>query len=85
MNIDYLTASRYFKIFNEYGDLGESLSPNQIESTLWLIEELEKVAIPYQQFENVEIIGSWYGWPLIDLLAKSNIFIKKYNIEFLDF
>lgn len=47
----------------------ESLSPNQIASKMWLIEELRNIPLP--QNNKVEIVGSWYGYPLIDYLNKA--------------
>jgi hypothetical protein len=48
----------------------ESISPNQIEGKKWLIEELDKVQIPRDEHGRfkIEIIGGWFGFPLIDLL-----------------
>jgi len=48
----------------------ESISPNQIEGKNWLVEELDKVQIPRDdegRFK-IEIVGGWFGFPLIDLL-----------------
>jgi len=76
MNFDYLTYARYEKIKNLYKDrcgkaLEESFSPNQIESKLWLVDELEHIAQGYTPFEHVEIVGSWFGFPFIDMLDKN--------------
>ena len=48
----------------------ESISPNQIEGKNWLIEELDKVQIPRDEEGRfkIEIVGGWFGFPLIDLL-----------------
>jgi len=48
----------------------QSISPNQIQSKTWLLDSLDKVHIPRDtngQFK-IEIIGGWFGFPLIDLL-----------------
>jgi hypothetical protein len=48
----------------------ESISPNQIEGKNWLVEELDKVVIPRDEEGRfkIEIVGGWFGFPLIDLL-----------------
>ena len=48
----------------------ESCSPNQIEGKTWLVEELDNVQIPRDdegKFK-IEIVGGWFGFPMIDLL-----------------
>lgn len=49
----------------------ESISANQVEGKKWLIEELDKVQIPRDdegKFK-IEIVGGWFGFPLVDLLT----------------
>jgi hypothetical protein len=48
----------------------ESISPNQIEGKNWLVEELDNVQIPRDEEGKfkIEIVGGWFGFPLIDLL-----------------
>lgn len=53
----------------------ESLSPNQISSKQWLIEKLKK-CIKTDIKHKIEIVGSWYGFPLIEYL-QHNIDIEK--------
>lgn len=64
----------------------ESVSPNQIESKLWLTESLIKCRIPKNNEGkiNVEIVGGWFGFPLIEYLYKSAPFINKINLYDLD-
>jgi hypothetical protein len=51
----------------------ESTSQRQIMSKQWLVNELAKVYQPSNPI-NIEIIGGWFGFPLIDLLySKFNI------------
>ena len=55
----------------------ESISPNQLNGKRWLIDSLDKVHIPRDD-ENkfkIEIIGGWFGFPLVDML------INKYGDE----
>jgi hypothetical protein len=52
----------------------DSLSYGQIESKKWLIENLTKGDGLY-----IEIVGGWFGCPLIDLLN------SKFNIKKIDF
>jgi len=53
----------------------ESLSPNQISSKQWMIDELKK-HISNDTNHKIEIVGSWYGFPLIEYL-QDNIDIEK--------
>lgn len=82
MNLDYLSAACYYKMIAENPDINEalnaSLSPNQIVSKIWMVEELyntyTKHMAPFDSpkwcINNAEIIGSWFGWPLVDLFEK---------------
>ena len=73
------TLSKYSKVqrwamYNHGIETSESLSPNQVSSKQWLIEELLNY---YNQMEypaKVEIVGSWYGYPLIDFLTREIAF-----------
>lgn len=83
--IDILTASRYFMIYqwakNKNIDLSYSLYPNQITSKLWLIDELKKINLPDSL--NIEIVGSWFGWPLVGFLYE-NFKINKMTLYDID-
>ena len=58
-------------------DIFGSLSPNQISSKIWLIENLTKICNKFDTINHkIEIVGSWYGYPLIEYL-KNNISIEK--------
>ncbi len=57
---------------NDMDRLFESLSPNQIKCKHWLVDALDNVTIP-TDFNNkfkIEIIGGWFGFPLIDYLVQ---------------
>jgi len=47
-----------------------SISPNQIECKKWLVDGLDDIQIPRNDKGkfNIEIVGGWFGFPLIDLL-----------------
>ena len=45
----------------------DSVSQGQYESKLWLIEELKKFLVKPKY--HIDIIGSWFGFPLIEMLA----------------
>ena len=50
----------------------ESISYNQRIGKTWLIEELDKLEIPRDddgKFK-IEIVGGWFGFPLVDLLIE---------------
>jgi len=55
----------------------ESISPNQLKSKTWLMELLNEIHIPRDEEGKfkIEIIGGWFGFPLVDLL------ILKYGEE----
>lgn len=86
MNLDYITLSRYLKIHDwakkKNIDTTESFFPNQITAKLWMIEELFKLKILTDSIK-VEIVGSWYGWPLAEFLFK-NFDIKSINMYDID-
>jgi len=53
----------------------ESISPNQIDCKQWLVDSFDNVIVPCQDFEDrqeikVEIIGGWFGFPLIEMLVQ---------------
>ena len=65
-----------------YNSFEDSVSQGQYESKLWLSEELKKLQYPADEL-HIDIIGSWFGYPLIELL--SNIFkIKQLDLYELD-
>jgi len=52
----------------------ESISPNQIICKQWLVDELTNVITDKKQYwkeeeYNVEIIGGWFAWPLLDYMS----------------
>jgi hypothetical protein len=64
----------------------DSLSPNQIICKKWLIESLDDVVIPLDnngQFR-VEIIGGWFGYPLIQMLKEKYPNIREIDIFEID-
>ena len=72
MKLEYSKILKWFRYNcpNEMERLFDSLSPNQIICKQWLVDNLDKVKIPRDDNGkfNIEIIGGWYGYPLIDLL-----------------
>jgi hypothetical protein len=51
----------------------ESVSPNQIKSKKWLAKEIESYYLEWvlnaqQQEINIELIGGWFGFPLLQYL-----------------
>jgi len=64
----------YWKILWQALDAGydmkqmlDSLSPNQFESKLWLVEMLSMYSIKNPR---IQLFGGWNGFPLIDLLME---------------
>lgn len=54
----------------------ESFWKGQVRSKIWLIENLEKVQLPYHREKTIAIYGGWNG-VLASLLFNSSINIKK--------
>lgn len=77
MKFDLLDAARYLKIYDwcnkKMPDLNflDSLSPSQVKSKMWLVEELSKIPELNSKPINVEIVGSWFGWPLTEMLCNT--------------
>lgn len=75
MKFDFLDVSKYFKIHDwcirNLPDIkfAESLYPNQISSKLWLVDELSKIPELNVKPIKLEIVGSWFGWPLVQMLS----------------
>jgi len=74
--IDYIDISKYSKV-NEWisktlpgVNFYDSISPNQISSKIWMISELKEI-IDSEAPLNVEIVGGWFGWPLIGMLYET--------------
>lgn len=74
MDIRYAEIIKWFRYNHpEHMDrLFDSLSPNQIACKNWLVENLDNVQIPRDENGKfrIEIIGGWYGFPLIQLLME---------------
>lgn len=60
----------------------ESLSPNQIECKEWLVEEIRKIKFKDRPLK-IEIIGSWFAWPLVQFL-KENFNIERIRLYDID-
>jgi hypothetical protein len=50
----------------------ESVSPNQVVCKRWLVDSLDNVQIPRNEDGkfNIEIVGGWYGFPLVNFLTE---------------
>jgi hypothetical protein len=87
--IENYRNSPYFKIKNfvlnnceqYFNSFEDSLSEGQYTSKLWLIDELKKIKI--SQPSHIEIIGGWFGYPLIEML-ETIIEIKQIDFYELD-
>lgn len=65
----------------------DSLHPNQIKCKEWLVDSLNRVQIPQDNNDKfrIEIIGGWYGYPLIDLLYKNfGTYIREIDVFEID-
>lgn len=72
MRIEYAKIIHWFRHnhANKFERYWDSVSPNQVICKEWLVNSLDKVQIPRNENGkfNIEIIGAWYGYPLIELL-----------------
>lgn len=74
IKFDILDAARYLKMYDWYIknhpniNFMESISPNQIKSKIWLTDELSMIPILNSKDLTIEIVGSWFGWPLVHML-----------------
>jgi|TARA_B110000977_G_C11067517_1_gene488338 hypothetical protein len=89
MQIEYAEIIKWFR-YNHPDKLErllDSLSPNQLLCKQWLIDSLHKVQIPQGADDKfrIEIIGGWFGYPLIDLLYQSfGSYIREIDIFEID-
>ena len=65
----YTKVGKFVK--NNYPDYvqshRDSISQGQLDSKLWLVDELQRIA--WSDEIHIEIIGGWFGFPLIELLS----------------
>mgnify|MGYP001161219914 FL=1 len=54
----------YFQSFED------SVSQGQFESKIWLMKELSKISMKEFEPLKIDIIGSWFAFPLIEMLSK---------------
>ena len=88
--VDDYTNSPYFKVKNyimnnhiDYiNSFEDSLSDGQLKSKKWMIKELDKVC-NFIHPVHVEIIGGWFGYPLIEML-ESFLMLDKIDFYELD-
>jgi hypothetical protein len=59
-------------------DYIQSVSPKQIACKRWLVNEL--LEIP-REFNNIQLFGGWFGYPLIDMLNNSYKIKSLTNID----
>ena len=84
MDIRYAKMIEWYNRYNDIQDYLKSITPKQIQSKRWLVEKLsmaieENRRIP-DKGTDVWLLGGWFGYPLIDLLIRSNIdrMVNKY-------
>ena len=48
----------------------DSLSDQQYESKLWMVEEIANLGSKFDYTEpcHIEVVGSWFGWPLLEYI-----------------
>lgn len=48
----------------------DSISQGQVDSKIWMINELKKISLKEYEPLKIDIIGSWFGFPMIELLSQ---------------
>lgn len=66
----------------KHEDFRKSLNPNTMEASIWLVEELCKI-VDVSKPQEITILNSWLGFPLVPLLCE-NLTVKKINLIDID-
>lgn len=88
MDIRYSELMSWYNRYNDIQYYLKSISPKQIQSKKWLVEELYNAIernrrIP-DRGSDVWLLGGWFGYPIIDYLMNSPIdrmVNKYYNLD----
>ena len=78
MEIEYSKTLKHVLYHKDNYNLrlfAKSLVPEQWESKQWLVDELLNIPV---DFKCIQLLGGWYGYPLIQMLS------KHYDIELLE-
>ena len=71
---------------HKHDDFRQSLNPNTMDASVWLVEELKTVLdskfAPDKQY-NIIILNSWLGFPLVPLLCE-NLNVKHMDLIDID-
>lgn len=91
LNYNYLNSYRHWgegldKISHEmpykHEDFRKSLNPNTMDASIWMVEELQK-HVDLEKPQEITILNSWLGFPLVPLLCE-NLSVKKINLIDID-
>ena len=66
----------------KHEDFRKSLNPNTMDAAIWLVEELQK-HVDKEKPQDITILNSWLGFPLVPLLCE-NLNVKKMNLIDID-
>ena len=66
----------------KHEDFRKSLNPNTMDAAIWLVEELQK-NVDKEKPQDITILNSWLGFPLVPLLCE-NLNVKKMNLIDID-
>lgn len=69
-HIDPVTARAIRKNPHRAADIIHSLNDRQVQCKKWMVEELERVESHYAKYDEVYIIGSWYGQIIVPMLLE---------------
>ena len=60
----------------------DSVSSQQHESKLWMVEEISKLVSKFDYTEpcHIEVVGSWFGWPLMEYIDYAFPNIKQVDL-----
>jgi len=60
----------------------DSLSAQQFESKMWMVEEIANLGSKFEYTEpcHIEVVGSWFGWPLMEYIDYAFPNIKQVDL-----
>ena len=82
----YMKVKRYLdEQYPEYSSsLLDSVSDGQYESKKWMCEVLKRGQLGSKDPLKIEIAGSWFGWPFIELLQNAIVKIESIDLYDID-
>jgi len=57
-------------IFSYANSFEDSIAQGQYDSKMWMCNELKKINLEMYYPLHIDIVGSWFGFPLIEMISK---------------